>query len=488
MQAFKAKAHHLPILLVLLLAPASAQTKAPLKIHVVDASSSAGVPDATVTLGDKILPTEASGDYELPADTASVMLRAPGYRAVTYAAADIATNKGKLALTPIDVHALYLTEYGIASAALRDPVLRIIHHGGANALVINIKTDFGQLDYPSHIPLATEIGARKMTTIHSLSDLAAAGHAQGIYMIARIVTFKDLPLATAHPELALHLANGQLFYDNKHLAWTDPWQAKVRAYDIAIAVEAAKAGFDEVQFDYVRFPDSNSKLVASGPTDEAGRVKAITGFLAEAHKALIPYNVFQSADIFGYDSWNPGDTGIGQQLEPIVSAVDYVCPMLYPSGFKFGIPGHPKPMDTLDDIDATIRQSLQRSIDRTKANPKKFRPWLQAFRDYAFQHRIFGPEEVATQIRAGKEVHVDSWSLWNARNVYSGLGLAGGEAAAPKPAKPATPKTPTTKKTPAKPSTPKAVKAPAAKPASPLKTKPAAPKPTPSPAAPAPKK
>jgi hypothetical protein len=451
MRAFRRLPCSLPLVSTLLLACSallafgdaaraqSAAAKPPIAIHVVDAATGKPVPDATVTLGNNVLAEQTSGDYSLPAAATQVMLRAPGYKAVTYSAAQVSALKGKLALTAFDVHSLYLTEYGIDSAALRDPVLRIIHHGGANALTINIKTDFGLLDYPSQIALAQQIGARRMTTIHSLADLVTAGHAQGIYMIARIVTFKDLPLATSHPEWALHLGNGQLFYDNKHLAWTDPYKAQVRDYNIAIALEAARAGFDEVQFDYVRFPDSNSRLIASGPTDEAGRVKAITSFLAEAHKALIPYNVFESADIFGYDSWNDNDTGIGQHLEDIVPAVDYVCPMLYPSGFRYGIPGHPKPMDTLDDIYAIINESLTKSIARTHANPKKFRPWLQAFRDYAFEHRIYGPEEVAIQIKASKDAGADGWSLWNARNVYSGLGLAGGAPAAaakPKAAKP----------------------------------------------------
>ena len=414
--------------LILLLATAvSAQTKPPVAIHILDATTQKPIADATVTIAGKVLAPDATGNYQVPASTSTILYRAPGYQRASISLADAQSASGKLPLKPIAIHALYLTEYGIASAALRDPVLSIIRHGGANALVVNIKSDHGILVYPSEIPLAKAISARSMTTIHSLPDLVNAGHAQGIYMIARIVTFKDDPLATTHPELAIHLANGDLFRDKEHLAWADPWQPKVRAYDIAIAVEAAKAGFDEVQFDYVRFPDSLAKLKVSGPTDEPSRVKAITSFLADAHKALIPYNVFQSADIFGYDSWNAGDTGIGQQLEEITRTVDYVCPMLYPSGFHFGIPGHPNPMATTDDIYNIIKLSLDNSITRTKANPKKFRPWLQAFRDYAFQHRVFGPEEVAAQIKATNDDHVNGWTLWNARNVYTNLGLTPAE-------------------------------------------------------------
>jgi hypothetical protein len=403
-------------------AVASAQS-APLDLHVVDASTHQPAADATITVSGHILSATSTGAYSIPASAQLVMARAPGYRAVSVPIADLRNLHGTLALTPFTVHALYLSEFGISSSVLRDSALNIIHRGGANALVINIKSDHGQLVYPSAIPLAKSIGARHLTTIHSLADLVNNGHAQGIYMIARIVTFKDTPLATARPDLAIHLANGALFKDREGLSWTDPYKPEVRAYNVAIAVEAAKAGFDEVQFDYVRFPDSTTKLVVSGPTDEPGRINAITGFLTEAHTALIPYNVFQSADIFGYTFWNTNDTGIGQQLDHLVSAVDYLCPMLYPSGFHYGIPGHPRPLASTADIYSTIKLTLDNGLKRTHANPRKFRPWLQAFRDYAFGGVVFGPEQVSTQIRAADDDHTDGWLLWNPRNRYTGIGL-----------------------------------------------------------------
>ncbi|HEX4155470.1 MAG TPA: putative glycoside hydrolase [Acidobacteriaceae bacterium] len=406
---------------LLLLAPClTAQT---INLHIVDASTNQPAADTTITVNGRVLSPNPDKTYAIPADTQSVMARAPGYRALTVPIADIRGHNNTLALHPFAVHALYLSEFGISSSILRDSALDIIHRGGANALVVNIKSDHGQLVYPSAIPLARQIGARNLTTIHSLSDLVNNAHAQGIYMIARIVTFKDTPLATSRPDLAIRLAGGALFKDREGLSWTDPFKPEVRAYNIAIAVEAAKAGFDEVQFDYVRFPDSTATLIASGPTDEPNRIRAITTFLAEAHTALVPYNVFESADIFGYTFWNTNDTGIGQQLNHLVSTIDYLCPMLYPSGFHYGIPGHPKPLASTDDIYSTIKLTLDNGLKRTNANPKKFRPWLQAFRDYAFDGLVFGPEQVSAQIRAADADHTDGWSLWNPRNRYTDLGL-----------------------------------------------------------------
>jgi hypothetical protein len=391
-------------------------------IRVVNSNTGRPVLDPTVTVNGHVLAAK-DGAYTVPAATQSVMARAPGYRAVTVSGSDIQNKHGAIELHPFTVHALYLSEYGISSSVIRNSAFEIIRKGGANALVVNIKSDHGLLVYPSAIPLAKQIGARNLTLIHSLPDLVNSAHAQGIYMIARIVTFKDTPLATSRPELAIHLANGSLFKDREGLSWTDPFKPEVRAYNIAIAVEAAKAGFDEVQFDYVRFPDSTTKLVVSGPTDEAHRVEAITSFLSDAHKALAPYNVFQSADIFGYTFWNTNDTGIGQQLDHLVNAVDYLCPMLYPSGFAHGIPGHAKPLASTADIHETIKLTLDKGIKRTNVNPARLRPWLQAFRDYAFGGVAFGPEQVATQISAADADHTDGWSLWNPRNRYTGIGL-----------------------------------------------------------------
>jgi hypothetical protein len=401
----------------------SSAPSAPVNLYVVDASTHQPVRDPILTVNGRILSVSSSGSYSIPSSAPLIMARAPGYRAVSVSLADLAQAHNTLSLTPFAVHALYLSEFGISSSIIRDSALNIIRHNGANALVINIKSDHGLLVYPSAIPLAKSIAARKLTTIKSLSDLAANGHAQGIYMIARIVTFKDTPLATARPDLAIHLANGALFKDREGLSWTDPYKPEVRAYNIAIAVEAAKAGFDEVQFDYVRFPDSTAKLVVSGPTDEPGRIAAISNFLSQAHAALAPYNVFDSADIFGYTFWNTNDTGIGQQLNHLVSTVDYLCPMLYPSGFHYGIPGHPKPMASTGDIYNTIKLTLDSGLRRTNANPKKFRPWLQAFRDYAFTRLVFGPAQVAAQVRAADDDHTDGWLLWNPHNRYTDIGL-----------------------------------------------------------------
>jgi len=228
------------------------------------------------------------------------------------------------------------------------------------------------------------------------------------------VTFKDSPLALARPDLAVRAADGSLFSDNEKLHWTDPFSQVAWDYNIQIAVEAAKAGFDEIQFDYVRFPDRPG-LRFSKETNAGNRVEAITGFLAAAQKALNPYNVFLSADNFGYVAWNEGDTGIGQVYSEVGKVVDYISPMLYPSGFKFGIPGVRDPMS---DPYRIVYATLEKAKARTGFSGLVFRPWLQAFSDYAFDHRAFGKLQLREQIKAAEDAGSEGWMLWDPRNRY----------------------------------------------------------------------
>jgi hypothetical protein len=387
------------------------------EVRVADAATGAPIADAVVIVADHELRTDALGAVQVDDPGDRVMARAPGYRAAA-AAPDLARSGGVLKLTPFTPKGLYLTVYGIGSKTLRNGALSLVKDGAVNSLVIDLKGDRGIVPYPSQAALPS---ARKITTIRDLAALAADLHRSGVYLIARIVVFKDDPLASAKPDLAVKRADGRIFRDREGLAWTDPFRPEVRDYNVALAVEAAQAGFDEIQFDYLRFPDQVGGLRLSQPSTEATRTRAIAEFLAQARRRLIPYNVFLSADVFGYVCWNRNDTGIGQQLEAIMPQVDYLSPMLYPSGFQFGIPGIRNPVA---DSYAIVRQSLTEAQMRLKVSPKRFRPWLQAFRDYAFDRRVFDANEIADQIRAATDFGSDGWMLWNARNTYAGDGLA----------------------------------------------------------------
>lgn len=236
----------------------------------------------------------------------------------------------------------------------------------------------------------------------------------GIYTIARIVAFKDDRLASAQPELAVRRGDGSVFRDREGLAWTDPTAAEVRSYNVSIAREAAAAGFDEIQFDYGRLPDAKG-ILYGGPNTRGGRVAAIGGFLHDAREGFAEYNVFLAVDVFGYVCWNANDTGIGQQLESVAAAADYISPMLYPSSFQFGIPGYRNPVQHPHEI---VRLSLERAFHRTQLPAVRFRPWLQAFRDYGFDRRSFAADELRSQISAAEAAGTNGWMVWNPRNGY----------------------------------------------------------------------
>lgn len=390
-------------------------------VEVLDDATGRPIAGASVTVGDREAKTAADGRLSLAAPAQSLGIRAPGYQRQQLQDDSPTPRQQTIRLTPFHPKALYLSYYGIGSQALRDAALRLIGSTELNALVIDVKGDRGRIPYRSTVPLAVESGAQKSITVRDMPALIGQLHARGIYLIARIVAFKDDPLARLHPEWGVHVPDGGLYVDREGLAWTDPFRPEVRDYVLDVAEEAARLGFDEIQFDYLRLPD-HPGLVFAKRTVLANRVEAINGFLAEARGRLAPYNVFLSADIFGYVLWNLDDTGIGQRLEDMVQYLDYLSPMLYPSGFQFGIPGYKNPVAVPREI---VELSLKNARRRTGVSSLRFRPWLQAFRDYAFDHRTFGAEQIRAQIEGAEAFGSAGWMLWNPRNAYGPDGLKG---------------------------------------------------------------
>ncbi len=387
--------------------------------RVIDFFTGKPVKNALVTWNNSVVVTAEDGMFTVNAVVAKLAVRAPGYRRIEKTIIPLNGTPQEIRLVPFAPKALYLSFFGIGDRKLRESAINLMRETDLNTLVIDIKGDRGMIPYRSSVPLAAEVGAQRVTTVREMGSLMKSLKERGIYTIARIVVFKDDPLALARPEWAVRTQAGEVWQDREHLAWVDPFNKEVWKYNIDIAIEAAQYGFDEIQFDYVRFPDT-SGLRFSMDNKEENRVKAISGFLAEARWRLAPFNVFVSADIFGYVCWNLNDTNIGQRLEDIAPHVDYLCPMLYPSGFQFGIPGYRIPVANPYQI---VYLSLKRAQERTKLPPQHFRPWLQAFRDYAFDKRDFKDREITSQVNAADGFGSDGWMFWNPRNNYSSGGL-----------------------------------------------------------------
>jgi hypothetical protein len=402
-------------------APASASDYA--SGRVMDYSTRRPIEGAIITENNGTIRTDNNGFFVIKNATTKIGVRAYGYARgeVVLPGPPIKTPLS-IYLRPFAPRALYLTYYGIGSRLLRASALNLAKETEINSLVIDVKGDRGLITYKSAIPLASEIGAQKLVIIKDIRGLIQSLREKGIYTIARIVVFKDDVLGTARPNLAVRTRDGRAFHDRENLIWVDPSRKEVWDYNIDIAVEAARNGFDEIQFDYVRFPDKKG-LMFSVPNTEENRVKYITDFLSTAYRRLAPYNVFVAADIFGYVPWNLNDTNIGQEITSVASCVDYLSLMLYPSGFQFGIPGYRNPVAHPYEI---VSLTLKRAGERTKIPSVRFRPWLQAFKDYAFDRRYFDGPEIRSQIKAAEEFGSGGWMLWNPKNIYKADGLKRG--------------------------------------------------------------
>ena len=401
--------------------------------QVIDALTRQPIAGAVVVCDVSVHHADAQGRFDCEPGAPQDALQA---RAIGYARGHAAAQAGAvLALQPLRPKALYLSAHGIASPLLREAALKLIDQTELNALVIDVKDDRGLVPYRSTAIEAAGL-AQGRPLVADMPALLASLRERGLYLIARIVTFKDDPLAALHPEWAVRDAQGRVWKDREGLSWIDPLRREAWERNLALAEEAARLGFDEIQFDYLRFPDATG-LVFSEADTEARRVAAINGFLDAAGQRLARHNVFVAADVFGYVTWNRDDTHIGQQLEALMPHLDYLSPMLYPSGFSFGIPGTRNPVAAPDDI---VRRSLEKAVARTGLPALRFRPWLQAFRDYAFDRRAFGDQEIRAQIDAAEAVGTDGWMLWNAANRYGRDGLDPEPAAAQPPAASAPPR------------------------------------------------
>ncbi|HWI61682.1 MAG TPA: putative glycoside hydrolase [Symbiobacteriaceae bacterium] len=318
------------------------------------------------------------------------------------------------------VKGIYLTSYAATHTDMFDPLLSLVERTELNAMVVNIKDDWGNVTFSFDHPLAAGAGA-----IHAdFKDLKAFTsllRSKKIYSIARIVTFKDSHVPAYRPELAVHSTRGGIWRDYNGVSWLNPYNRQAWDYPVDIAKGAALAGFDEIQFDYVRFPTDGEMSTLSYPgKDSRERQQVIGDFLAYARKELHPYGVWVSADVFGLITSLYDDLGIGHHLEEVSAGVDYLSPMVYPSHY---IPGNLN----LPNPNAMPYETVYRSMMDAKGRWEKagltgkvtMRPWLQ---DFSWGHP-YGPAEVRAQIQATYDAGYNEWILWNAANVYTEAAL-----------------------------------------------------------------
>ncbi|MBM4763807.1 GTP-binding protein [Bacillus sp. B15-48] len=327
----------------------------------------------------------------------------------------------------VDVKGLYLSAPNANDDTRFHHFVELLTETELNALVIDVKEDEGRVTYHSDIPLVKEVDSDHHPYLPKIDERLKTLKENNIYSIARIVVFKDPYLAQKKPELAIKKKDGNLYYSH-NIPWVDPYKKEVWDYVIDLAKEAARKGFDEIQFDYVRFPENAAKynpIVQFDNPEGKTKAEVISEFLTYATEQLRPYGVFVSADVFGIATSDPTDSGIGQQWEMLNPTVDVLSPMIYPSHYANGSFGIPVPDAQPYSL---IKQSLKVAQERNDALKEKepntaiadIRPWLQDFTaTWVNGHIRYGAEQVKAQIQAANDLGINEYLIWNPANNYS---------------------------------------------------------------------
>lgn len=321
---------------------------------------------------------------------------------------------------PEHIRGIYVSGWAAGSKSAMERLIGLVERTDLNAMVIDVKNEYGRLTYRSTLPEVRAVGADREPLVSDMAALLQRLKAKNIYTIGRLVVFKDPLLASAKPEWAFHKKDGTLWRDRKGQPWVEPFRPEVRAYNIAVAKEAAALGFDEIQFDYVRFPDNGEEMdrtVRYRNPEGWTKQEAIARFLRDAREALHAAGTPVSADVFGLVTTARDDMGIGQTWRDLAPAVDVISPMVYPSHYAAGSYGIRSP-----DLDPSgiVRRSLEDAVRRNAVlsaeglRPAQIRPWLQAFTAaWVKPHRTYREAEIQEQIRAAAAAGVHSFLLWS---------------------------------------------------------------------------
>ena len=327
----------------------------------------------------------------------------------------------KVRREPVKVKGIYVSG-PTAGIAKMDDLIDLVDRTELNAMVIDIKNDEGKVTYKMQSEQVLEIDAG-VRYIPDIEELVAKCKEKDIYLIARIVAFRDPYLAEQKPEWAVHTKSGDIFRDKNGLAWINPYCREVWDYLVEIASQAALVGFDEVQFDYIRFStDVNESDVDYGPEAESvDRVQIITEFTEYLYEKLVPQGVYVAADVFGTVIDNETDQIIvGQDYVQMAEYLDYICPMVYPSHYHNGSYGITVPdAEPYRTIYAAASASVQELNTVPEGKRAHVRMWLQSFTaSWVPGHISYGPKQIRDQIKGAYDAGYDEWILWNAAVNY----------------------------------------------------------------------
>lgn len=378
-------------------------------------------PPAEITTEITIINTEPVTEA-IPEITQPDLEVAPAEKAV-----EIQMEKKK---EPVKVKGIYLSAFAAGTESILAPLLEEIEKSEINTVVIDVKDDNGHVTFDMNIPQLQEVGSCK-AYIPDISLLLERLKEKNLYVIARVVAFRDPFLAEIKPEWSLLLEDQSLYRDKKGMAWINPYKREVWDYLIAISEQAATVGFDEIQFDYVRFSTEkgmNQVVFQEQDTQGQSKTEVISEFIAYATERL-SQEIYVSADVFGTIIGSPVDAdSVGQVYAEMAVKLDYISPMIYPSHYadgNFGL-AHPD-LYPYETILGALEKSKE-DLAPLAENCAVVRPWLQDFTaSYLKNYQKYGPDQVRQQIQAVYDAGYEEWILWNASCQYSWDGLSAAE-------------------------------------------------------------
>jgi hypothetical protein len=322
---------------------------------------------------------------------------------------DLATRTSALRPMPVEIRGVHVT-MGLASLPGKLQAYVDLKDEGLTTIQLDVKDEDGQIGFLARTPrLASQVGATR--PFYKPAEAAKLVHRNGLYLIGRVVVFEDPVLSQGRPELAARRSSGAVWEDAAGLGWTNPYDKRVWDYNIAVAAAAARAGFDEIMFDYVRFP-SDGDVENAIFRNPRGLKKndAVPAFLAYAAKKLEPLGVRVSAAVFGLSAAR--DMGIGQIPRRIAKHVHAIYAMTYPSLFGAGELGLADPGAAPG---ATVSRALKRFNRALEGRRALLVPWVQDF-SYSVP---YGRDEVRAQVFAARIAGAKGYLLWNAQGVYT---------------------------------------------------------------------
>lgn len=318
--------------------------------------------------------------------------------------------------TPENVRAVYVSSWVAGSHNLMSNIIDLVEKSDLNAVVIDIKDATGKISYQPQDPdlIVTGAGSNRIADIKTLIENL---HSKEIYVIGRLTVFQDHHYAKYKPESALKkTSDGEIWLDRKGLAWLDPTKKDVWEYVRSVAWDAYNVGFDEINFDYIRYPsDGNmNDLNYNNVTGDTRRTN-IRMFYEFIHDTFSETNVVTSADMFGMTTTNSDDLGIGQIFEDALLNFDYVAPMVYPSHYPHNFYGISEPAKEPGKV---IQIALAGAIKKAQAidvDIGKIRPWLQDFNLGA----TYTESMVRAQIDNANDLGIKSYLIWDPSNRYT---------------------------------------------------------------------